>query len=219
MKLSLGSFRKQSVSGGRGDLTPKVSKATSKDDARPVLEVAHLVEDGDGYALMATDSYIMVKVPIHVDPMSAGGKLAEADKPVPGPIPTAALKHIESLPSKGLKAVWSFFHARADEVQVGEDTTYKRRDVRGEPPKFEKTLEDAKDMKEPLSFGLDAVLLKNMSDALGAQQLKVTIDLDKIETPEGGDKQYLRALVVEPMNAPPGGDGRVGLQMPVRVHL
>jgi hypothetical protein len=213
MKLSLSSFRKQSAtSAARGDLTPKVTKATSKDDARPVLGTAHLAKDGDGYALLATDGYIMAKVPIEVE--REGG-----DEPVVGPIPPAAMKHIESLPSKGLKAVWSFFEAREDVVQVGEDTTYKRRDVMGEPPKFEKTLEDARDITKPLTLGFDAVLLKNLADALGAQQLKVTIDLNKLDTPEGGGAQYLRALVVEPMNARPGGDGRVGLQMPVRVQI
>lgn len=211
MKLSLGRFRKNSTSAKRGDLIPKVSKATSKDDARPVLGVAHLVEDGDGYALLATDSYIMVKVPIEHD--------KEGDKPVVGPIPPAALKHIESMPSKGLKAVWSYFEAREDVVQVGEDTTYKRRDVHGQPPNFDHTMKEVNEIKKPLSFGFDAVLLKNMADALGSQQLKVTIDLNKLDTPEGGGAQYLRALVVEPMNAVPGGDGRVGLQMPVRINI
>lgn len=214
MRLSLFSYRKNSATRKTGgDLNPKPTKATATDDARPQLGVVYLHKDKDGYWLLATDGYIMAKVPVKAD-------LESDDMPVEGPIPANAMKHIERMPNKGLKAVWSFFTARSNEVQVGEDTTYKRREVSMQPPKFLDVLKDAREIKKPLKIGFDSVLLKNLADALGTEQLEVTIDLDALDTPERGAEVpvhfYTKALVVEPNGQK---DGRIGLQMPVKLDV
>jgi hypothetical protein len=170
----------------------KPSKAASKDQTRPRLLSAAVVEDGGERFLLATNSYILARIP--VDP--------DTPKVVIAP---EALKRIE----------------RGDVHEVTDDGAITFKDLTGsvtvqpsEPAPFERMPVEFNEGDQTVTIGLNPELLWNLAQALGGRHhgVRVTINV--------ADGTTLRAMKVEPFaDNGPNGKKPYGLLMPIRVSL
>jgi hypothetical protein len=186
---------------GKGNVLPKPLKVASDSDLRPVLMDGWLdIENGEP-VIITTDSYCIARIPV-----LRNGPSSEDFEP--GVLPHEALEYMQRTKAQD-------FEVYPDEVKVGRVASFRRITV-GEYPKWRELFGENLEPKEPLVIGFNASMLKRIADALGTESFQVTIDLDKIDRPEGGPATYLKPLVLRPEGAP-ADDLRLAMQMPIRV--
>lgn len=134
------------------NVRPELGAAPAK--VRPTL--AHPYLDVEAAALIATDSYVMVKVPVDID---------EGDES--GPIPTDALQAARKVAPRRLP-----IYIEANGAAVIPNYATFTRDQAYEFPNWRSIIET--DPGKPVArFGVDAELLFRAQRALGARHLDV----------------------------------------------
>lgn len=170
----------------------KPSKAAGKDQTRPKLMSAAVIDDGDGRCLLATNSYILARIP--VDP--------ETPTVV---VPPEALKRIE----------------KGEVHEITENGAVRFKDAVGsvtiEPSQqapFDKMPVEFDDSGTVVTIALNPSLLYDLAQALGAGDMGVRLQIRVM------DGTTLRPMRVEPLadDRGPNGHKPWGLVMPIRVN-
>jgi hypothetical protein len=204
MKLSLRRYRRK---------RPKPTKAavSGKDaEVRPVIAQVWLDKDEEGKPiLVVTNSYIFARVPID----------QEGDDEIkPGIIPRGAMEAVQKLPMKQTSYGPDFVVEDGD-VSVGGDVIYKAKDYKY--PDWRKTLSTYPEIEkpeDPMRIGFNVKMLKDLADTLAVDAFEVTIDLAKVDRSPAGPAVYEKPLTCRPLGGPAEQDGRLGVQMPIRIN-
>jgi hypothetical protein len=193
----------------------KPSAATSKDDSRPALTRAHLRENPEGeFELWASDSYVMVCVPLTVEDES------KSKLPTPGAIGPGELKIIES--AGGFTERSGVIFAVKDGVETGVSHT-RCAPVTGKNPldSWVALIPKAKRAERYVRVALNPSLLLNMASAFGCcakavegcfNGVELLIELPG-EVDVGTAPATLKPIRVRPLG--PVGKG-TGVLMPIR---
>jgi hypothetical protein len=186
----------------------KPSKGASKDTTRPHLNRGQIVQRGEQWELHVTDSWKAA-----ILPLSLVGELDESGPALTeGPLSVDALKLIEK--------TGNFRANGAVEPcdQYGRPTgvTLARVDNGDRYPNLPQLFPDAPHADDTLKLGIDAKLLLELAEAIGAKAGKhstvvLEFDATKFTEIESGGKQYLKTVVVTAKGE------RCALVMPVRV--
>ncbi len=160
----------------------KLEKAVSKD---PLRENLHNIII-QGKQAFATDSYIMAVVPV---------KMEKGD--TPGLMSPDALKLGRKATLKGFDEI----RIALDGSQKLQDGTVLPRPEGDHPDRLQSILSDAQ-KKRKVKFGINVSLLKDLSDAIGADEVVL-----ELAAPD-------KAILVRPLK---DSNGEKGIIMPVRV--
>ena len=161
----------------------KIEKCVSTDESRPNLNNIYISRR---HAL-STNGRILAIVPVQVQEDEETGWLS-----------TDALKHARKVSAKGLDSVQIILNG----AQVLPDGTIMNRPEGENPPHTFRILKDAHSNRK-YSIGINADYLKDLSDALGNEELILEI----------GDPNS--AVLVRPVHSE---SGTVGLIMPIRLN-
>lgn len=197
MKFRFPSFRRRGK-----NVHPKPLKAAAQDKMRPILMEGWLDEEDGTPVIITTDSYCIVRIPL----LKNGGS-GEVE---PGFIPYEALAYMQRTKAQD-------FEIEDDVVRIGRNASFSRVETMGKYPDWRAMFKDHAEVVKPLVIGFNATMMKRIADAMATDGLHVTIDLNQIDTPEGGFATYNKALILQP-DGVPADDMRLGLQMPIRVH-
>jgi hypothetical protein len=161
----------------------RIEKCVSSDPSRTNLQNIYISRRH----AMSTNGRILAIVPVQVQEDDEIGWLS------PG-----ALKHARKISSKGLDSV----HIVLNGAQVLPDGTIMNRPEGENPPRTFRILKDAHSNRK-YRVGINASYLKDLSDALGNEELILEI----------GDPNS--AILVRPVHSE---SGTVGLLMPIRLN-
>ena len=161
----------------------KLEKCVSTDESRPNLQNICISRRH----AMATNGRILAICPV---------TLQEDDEI--GSLSPDALKHARKVSAKGLESIQIVLNG----AQVLPDGTIMNRPEGENPPHIFRILKQAHSDRK-YRIGLNASYLKDLSDALGNEELILEI----------GDPNS--AILIRPVH---GEQGTVGLIMPIRIH-
>jgi hypothetical protein len=161
----------------------KIEKCTSTDPSRTNLQNIYISRRH----AMSTNGRILAIVPVQVQEDDEIGCLSPD-----------ALKHARKVSAKGLDSVQIVLNG----AQVLPDGTIMNRPEGENPPHTFRILKDAHSNRK-YRIGLNASYLKELSDALGNEELILEV----------GDPNS--AILVRPVHS---GSGTIGLIMPIRLH-
>jgi DNA polymerase III sliding clamp (beta) subunit (PCNA family) len=181
----------------------KVEKAASKDSTRPVLQHLYLragKDAGEG-TLEATDSYMLVRVPVTME-----------DGDTEGFLPASAL-------TEARKAADRY----TSEVHVGANGSieYGTKDggtvtlARPEPGKFPDTAQLFPGELSTFEVGVNPKLLLAAAEAMGCETIRLSF-ARKRESSIECDSDPLRPITVRPLNGTTSPDA-VAIVMPIRI--
>lgn len=172
----------------------KPSKVVSADGMRPVLQHGYVRHTDNGSFLYATDSYVLVEIPITID-------AAERDSVLPEiAIPHAALRALDR--SKGRFRLFDGL------IEIeGEAALFRPGSDKLTAPNFAELIATTESTRGKISaVGFNPSLLKGVAEALGCGRH------DGLRAEFIG---RLRPIVLTPLS---GGRGRA-LQMPIRLNV
>jgi hypothetical protein len=197
----------------------KPSKCVSRDETRPALCRAELVETESGkWEIRATDSYRLVKVPLELK-----AEFDDAEQPVimAGPIGVDAMRAIEARSARAFRATEDMIEPVAKLTGVALGVLY-RRGVKLESLRFGKFPHEqfeailAGPHSDEFTFGINAQLLHTTLEAIGdspgryrnhAAKLSFRLTKDGKPDPQNSIRIHLQ------------GSDADGLIMPVRIDV
>lgn len=165
----------------------EVERARSRETWREFLTEPYLSVEEDGAYLCATDSYILVRIPV------------EADGEPAGPVPAAALKTARQ---------WHAPEVKLEKTTVTVEDPIGLRKLQLARPGVDHFPETRSyipaDRSSMVVIGLNVERLYQAAKAIGARVVKLSV-------PTSVDRRRPMPLILEPLSSP---DGRLALIMP-----